>query len=193
MQLEFAMIRHGRDNGGKLSGIEDKPMSGADKRIVKERAGRGAYPEVELVYSSGLLRCRETARIIYPKMPAILLKELLAPDIGVFEGKTAAELKGTAEFEQWAASPDAEAYPGGESPYAIYARAVAAFRLISQEMLSKGLLRVAVISHKAMILSTLQRFHVPRNHYVNWPTPNGGGYLLRYDTFLSNLEIISRI
>jgi alpha-ribazole phosphatase len=193
MMLEFAMIRHGRDNSGRLCGIEDKPMDAEHWRFVQKRAERGDYPEVELVFSSGLARCLETARIIYPKLPAVVLKELHAPDIGHFEGKTVAELKGGSMFAEWSASADAREYPGGESPYAVSARAVEAFRLISQEMLAKGLLRVAVISHKNVILAILQRFYVPRSNYVDWQMPYGGGYLLRYDTFLSRVEIISKI
>ncbi len=145
------------------------------------------------MFSSGLTRCLETARIIYPKLPAVVLKELFAPDLGLFEGKTVPELKETPAFQGWAASAELAVYPGGESPYAFYARALEAFRLISQEMLSKGLMRVAVVSHKAVFLSILQRYHVPRSNYVDWLIPCGGGYLLRYDTFLSNLEIISII
>jgi alpha-ribazole phosphatase len=193
MKLEFALIRHGRDSGGRLGGVEDKPMSDFDKRFVRQKAEKGDYPEVELVFSSGLTRCRDTARIIYPKLPAILLKELIAPDIGLFEGQSVSELKGREMFEEWAALTEVREYPGGESPYLVSARAVEAFRLISQEMLSKGLLRVAVISHKAVILAILQRFYVPRSNYVDWHIPHGGGYLLRYDTFLSHVEIIAKI
>jgi alpha-ribazole phosphatase len=193
MKLEFALIRHGRDSGGRLSGIEDKPMAAEHRRAVQEKAGRGEYPEAELVFSSGLNRCLETARIIYPKLPAVVLKELVAPNRGIFEGKTVAEIKRGAAFAEWAASAEAKDYPGGESPYAASARAVEAFRLISQEMLAKGLLRVAVISHKHAILAILQRFYVPRNNYVDWHIPYGGGYLLRYDTFSSHIEIISKI
>jgi alpha-ribazole phosphatase len=193
MKLEFAFIRHGRDNGDALGGIGDKLMDAGDKRFVQEKAERGDYPEVELVFSSGLTRCLETARIIYPKLPAVVLKELIAPDMGLFEGKTVAELKGAAPFEEWAASAEAREYPGGESPYMVSARAVEGFRLISQEMLSKGLLRVAVISHKHIILAILQRFHVPRNNYVDWQIPHGGGYLLRYDTFSSHVEVVTKI
>jgi alpha-ribazole phosphatase len=193
MKLEFALIRHGRDSGGRLSGTEDKPMKAEHLRFVQEKVAQGGYPEVELVFSSGLGRCLETARIIYPKLPAVVLKELLAPDIGLFEAKTVTELKGERAFEDWAASEEAREYPGGESPYAVSARSVEAFRLISQEMLAKGLLRVAVISHKNVILAILQRFYVPRNNYVDWHIPYGGGYLLCYDTFLSHVEIISEI
>lgn len=193
MQLEFALLRHGRESGERLCGIEDRPLRETDKRIVKKRATRGDYPEVELVFSSGLSRCLETAHIIYPRLPVVVIKELLAPNMGVFEGKTVAELKGSVAFAEWAASAEAGAYPGGESPYMVCARAVAAFRLISREMLSKGLLRVAVVSHRAILVSIMQRFYVPRNKYMDWHIPYGGGYLLRYDTFLSNLEIISKI
>ncbi len=44
MKLEFALIRHGYDSGGRLTGITDKPMSDEGRRIVEERAGRGDYP-----------------------------------------------------------------------------------------------------------------------------------------------------
>jgi alpha-ribazole phosphatase len=193
MKLEFALIRHGRDSGDRLSGIADKPMNARDRRFVREKVKNGDYPKVELVFSSGLIRCIETARIIYPKLPAVVLKELLAPDMGFFDGKTVAALKKSEAFTEWAASAEAKEYPDGESPYAVSARAVEAFRLISQEMLSKGLMRVAVITHKHVILAILQRFYVPRNNYVDWHIPYGGGYLLRYDTFLSHVEIISKI
>lgn len=195
MELEIALIRHGQLQSGakRLIGMTDEPLGAAGERLIRAKLEAGDYPESELVYSSGLLRCRETARIIYPDVPNVLLQELRAPNYGDFEGESVDKLAQDKSFTRWMNAKGVPACPNGEEPYAIQARSIAAFRQIIEEMALKGLERSSIISHKMVIQEILQRYYVPRSNYKEWEIPYGGGFILRYDTIDSSARILKKI
>jgi alpha-ribazole phosphatase len=193
VRLRIALIRHAHDSGGRLRGMADKPLTEKDSNFLRRKALRGVYPRAELVFSSGLARCVQTADIIYPNVPKVLLRDFRAPDYGSFEGLNAKKLMQREDFVKWASSCALESYPGGEDPYAVTARSVGAFVGVAMEMAAKGLTTSAIISHRQVIISVLQRFQIPRSRYTHWEIPHGGGYLLIYDTLSGQLSTERRL
>lgn len=191
MKINIALIRHGfqREESG-FFGKTDIDLTKGDIKLIVGKKDK--YPKATLVFSSSLKRCVDTARIIYPDIPVVLLKELNAPDYGDFEGKLFGDLKDNLQFEKWLNIPTLQAFPGGEEPFHMIARSTAAFKKLCDEAAGKGLDNIAVITHKIVIQAILQRYCVPRIYTDRQPTA-GGGYLLSCDALTSAVAILEEI
>mgnify|MGYP003590332187 CR=1 FL=1 len=56
------------------------------------------YPPVEVVFSSPLPHCLQTADFLYPESRLMVVDELAEMDFGSYEGKTLEQLKDDPEF-----------------------------------------------------------------------------------------------
>ena len=87
------LIRHGMTAGnkqGKYIGITNIPVLPeglAELEKLKETHG---YPEVKRVFCSPLLRCTQTAALLYPEHKIEAVDGFTERNFGVYEGKTAA-------------------------------------------------------------------------------------------------------
>lgn len=192
MKLTMVLIRAGMTRSGREGrqlGTVDEPLLDQERERLRERAGGGIYPEADLTYVSALYRCRETATLIYPRVPAVVLGNLRALDAGVFEGMTRDEILKDEAFSQWAEPTQLAACPQGEDPYRFRARCAQAFRLVVDEMCSKGFECTAIITHNLVIGTILQRICIPRSAYRNWDIQWGGGYVVEYDSIHSTAKL----
>lgn len=193
MELKILLIRSGSCSGEEaLLSAPDKPLSPEGREEILRKAEAGGYPPVQLVYASALARARETANIIYPRIPAIVDPNLGAFNFGVFTGKSFEEVKEDQAFQAWASAENLLPPPGGEDPYLFAARCGAAFRGIAEEMRENSVSAAALVTHKSVIGAILQRYLVPRFPYEDWSTENGGGNALRYDTATLTASILQR-
>ena len=192
MNVTISLIRSGSTSSeekGRFLGMRDEDISARGEELVRKKDSAAAYPPVNLVFSSALIRCRETARIIYPNIPAIIVKDLCAFDYGEFEGKLYSEILSDKRFQEWARLEMLTALPGGENPHSFAARCVGAFREIVREMESKQKTNAAIITHKSVIKTILQRFCIPRSIYRPWRVEWGDCYTMDFDTD-TNVAII---
>ncbi len=173
------LIRHGATDantlGRYIGNRTDMPLSpeGLDElRLLKESV---EYPEVERVYSSPMMRCRQTAAVLFPEHETVPVEELIEYDFGAFEGMTADELEGTVEYTEWA-SGKLEAPPGGETTVNFIKRIVLGLNMIVQDMMNSGITESAVIMHGGAIMMLLGNTAVPRKRSVEWTSENGRGY-----------------
>lgn len=191
MKLMIALIRNGRTESGEQErylGLRDEALT---ERAREELAARrDEYPQASLIYSGLAVRCRETAALLYPGVPAVLLKELAPFDYGELEGRTAAELEGDAIFRRWAEAEVTEPCPGGEDPYRFQVRCGRAFRMVADEMASKGIAQAALIAHGGAIDAMMQRYCIPRTAYRSWQPDWGCGYFVLYDTVRAELQLL---
>ena len=103
--LKIHLIRHGATDAnymGQYIGCRtDLPLSPEglnELRLLKDDI---EYPQIERLYSSPMLRCRQTGAVLYPELDIITVDDLREYDFGSFEGKTAAELEGNPDFIPW--------------------------------------------------------------------------------------------
>ena len=61
---------------GRYVGSTDLPLCREGKEALKKLVKTREYPNVGRVYSPPLLRCTETASIIYPEMKPVLVDKL---------------------------------------------------------------------------------------------------------------------
>ncbi len=170
------LIRHGQTQGNlerRYIGSTDQPLCPQGRAAL---AGR-ALPPVDRVYVSPLLRCRETAEILYPGQPQKVIPDLRECSFGAFELHTYEELQGDAAYQAWLDSGGTAAPPGGEGKASQQARTVRAFQGIAARH-PQG--TVALVVHGGTIMSLLEALEGSGQFY-QWQAPNGGGYLCRWD------------
>lgn len=174
MTLYF--IRHGKTRGNlekRYIGKTDEPLCGAGRKALMKIK----YPDAASVVSSPLLRCVETAKIIYPEKKPIICDDLRECDFGRFEGKNYAELNGTREYQKWIDSMGEMKFPEGESKAEFSERVIAAFKGI----IVKCPDRAAFIVHGGAIMALLERFALPKREFYDYYAENGHGYEVLFD------------
>lgn len=196
MKVKICLIRGGATKGGmagKYLGILDEELLEEQALELRQRSEQGKYPGCELVYTSGLLRCRQAGALIYPGAPLIVMKGLEALDIGAYSGRLYHEILSDKHFAHWAQSPELRPLAGGEELHAFFSRCTAAFRRITGEMLSKGIGEASVIAHRLVIAAIMRRYIAPRNPYRNWDVGWGRGYVIEYNTRLSVARVLNKV
>ena len=92
MKLYITFIRHGitqPNTEGRWAGITDVPITEEAEKKLSELASKYKYPEVEKIYRSPMLRCRQTMEKIYPGCKAEILESAREMDFGIYEGRYA--------------------------------------------------------------------------------------------------------
>ncbi len=180
--LKIHLIRHGATDAnydGRYIGCKtDLPLAPEglnELRLLKDDID---YPEIERLYSSPMLRCRQTGAVLYPDFEPVMVEELKEYDFGSFENKTAAELESNPSFIPWT-SGRLSAPPGGEDNSEFIKRICVGFNKIVLDMIEGGLTESAVIMHGGAIMMLLGVSAVPRNKPVEWTADNGRGYSVR--------------
>lgn len=180
--LKIHLIRHGATDAnydGRYIGCKtDLPLAPEglnELRLLKDDID---YPEIERLYSSPMLRCRQTGAVLYPDFEPVTVEELKEYDFGSFENKTAAELESNPNFIPWT-SGRLSAPPGGEDNSGFIKRICVGFNKIVLDMIEGGLTESAVIMHGGAIMMLLGVSAVPRNKPVEWTADNGRGYSVR--------------
>ena len=176
--LKIHLIRHGATDanvqGMYIGSKTDLPLSpeGFDElRLLKEN---NDYPKIQKIYSSPLLRARQTASLLYPNSEVQLIENMREYDFGAFEGKTATELEGNPYFASWVAGKISA--PEGESNTDFVKRICLGFNEIVVDMLNNNLSEAAVIMHGGAIMMLLAACAVPQHKPVEWASDNGRGY-----------------
>ena len=173
------LIRHGLTEanikGQYVGNRTDLPL--CSEGIDELRALRDTvdYPDIERLYTSPMLRCRQTANIIYPDTDYTVIDEFTEYDFGMFEGKTAGELEKTEEFSLWT-SGKIPAPPGGETTNNFVKRLAMGFRAVVEDMMKNGVGSSAVIMHGGATMMLLSSCAVPRRKSIEWQSENGRGY-----------------
>ena len=177
--LRIHLIRHGATDAnaiGQYIGCKtDMPLSPEglnELRLLKENMD---YPQIERVYSSPMLRAKQTAAVLYPDNSVVCVENLKEYDFGIFEGKTAAELEGNPYFAPWASGKLA-APPEGETNSDFIKRLCIGLNQIVVDMLDNDLSEAAVIMHGGAIMMLLGATAVPQHKPVEWTADCGRGY-----------------
>lgn len=178
--FKIHLIRHGLTDGNlkqQYIGVTDLPLAGAGVAQLKQLKSEMDYPKVDKVYSSPMLRCRQTANILYPAKDIQLVDKLREIDFGEFEGKTANELEANPAYADWAAGRISAA-PGGEDNTDFAKRLCVGLNEIVRDMMASGAEHAAVIMHGGAIMMLLASCAVPRKSMVEWTCPAGSGFSL---------------
>ncbi len=175
------LIRHGITDanleGRYIGSRTDLPLIPQSVRELKELKEKLGYPYVDAVYTGPLLRCKQTAGILFPGFTPKVIDEISEYDFGEFEGKTASELEVNESYIEWT-SGKIPAPPSGESNTDFIKRQALGLNLIVRDMMDNGITESAVIMHGGAIMMLLASCAVPRKRSVEWTSEPGHGYSL---------------
>ncbi len=161
----ISVIRHGQtmaNEKGIYIGRTDYPLSDRGAAELAAKTDEYVYPNVARVYSSPLRRCIETAEILFPQVAVQTVDNLMEMNFGIFEGKSAAELTGRADFREWLKGGMDCRPPEGETVKEVQLRSFKALREIILDMMQEDLLHCAVITHSGIISNMMAGFGLPK-------------------------------
>lgn len=177
---DFLLLRHGEsvwNAENRWQGQSDPPLSDLGEEQAREAAKSLTGSDFLRLVSSPLQRARRTAEILAEALGLDLAfePELREIDTGIWTGLTRDEIRAgwPRELADWAEGRS-ESPPGGESRFALAARAVAALRrLATVPEAGQALL---VVTHGALLR------HLDRSlGLVPESVPNLGGRWYRLD------------
>lgn len=195
------LIRHGKiddANIGKYIGRKsDVPVSASGMSELKELREKLWYPEVDVIFTSPLLRCIQTAHALYPDRNYMMVDELSECDFGIFEGRGYEELKTDPEFIKWAQGGMRDAVPEGESGLEFAQRCYEGFSKVAEYIMKLGVTDAAIITHGGVITSILSSLAFPKQEFYKWNVENGCGFTVTTTPQLwmsgSVIELYSRL
>lgn len=173
------LIRHGITDGN-LRGLyigsrTDLPLCPQGVSELRELRESIEYPDIQKLYTSPLLRARQSAAVIYPGFEPSSVDELTEYDFGEFDGKSADILETNPNYIAWT-SGRTEAPPRGESTVNFIKRIALGINHVVRDMMSDGITTSAVIMHGGAIMMLLGSCAVPRRQSVEWTSDPGRGY-----------------
>jgi len=187
--MKVLLIRHGMTQGNrskKYIGITDEPLcpEGAEKlQSIRSQAGRDFA--VQLVFISPMLRCRQTAEILFSealkKEAAIVVPDLREMDFGIFEGRAfAGDLEQDPQYRKWLDTNCEGEVPGGECKQDFTKRCIDGFcramEIAAERSASEPIGNAAFVVHGGTIMSILSGLGENPGDYYSYYTENGHGY-----------------
>ncbi|MGM9925663.1 MAG: histidine phosphatase family protein [Bacillus sp. (in: firmicutes)] len=151
--IRLILIRHGMtafNKEKKYMGYTDEPVLAG--KLADYRPLRAAlmHERIDAVYSSDLLRCRQTANYLFGDKACGLDSRLREIHFGDWEGKTYEELKEDPVYCDWLSNWETAAIPNGEGNADFHKRVLA---FLEQVVLVRGQVgkSLAIVSHGGVI------------------------------------------
>jgi broad specificity phosphatase PhoE len=135
-----------------FNGRGELPLTERGREQARKLGERLSAVRFAAVVRSPLGRTRETAELVAPGVPHVVMEELTEIDYGAWEGLTPAEARARDSqlYDAWLADPATVAPPGGETAAQVVTRALAALRRIEKAFEAVGK-PVLGVSHKATL------------------------------------------
>lgn len=203
IKVTLYLLRHGATPANR----EHRYLGKTDEALSEEGRAELLLKKKEipakLLLVSPMLRCRQTAEILFPGRAQMQIPEWTEMDFGRFEGKNYRELNGDPDYQAWIDSGGTLSFPGGESREAFirrtnlgFARALSYLRAENTmgntvEQMRKiaetdtGYLmedsmkiRAAAVVHGGTIMALCSSFS--DGAYFDFQVKNGEGYACRF-------------
>ena len=192
--MELILIRHGTTQGNlekRFVGVLDVPLAPQGEELARRVSP--TLPRVEHIYRSPLLRCRQTAQLLWPDTEMTVIQGLRETDFGPFEGKNHEELKDDPLYQAWIGQGDRlnfAAMPVGETAQQVVERVSAALAELVKDAAAHGYERVGVVSHGGALMGLLSKYGRPEREYYDWMCPNCGGFRMALDPDTLELTVL---
>lgn len=192
------LVRHGRtilNAQGRFRGREDPPLDEVGRQEAHRVAERLTGSPLDAVYSSPLLRARETAAAIASAhgLPVQRVPGLRDLDYGAWSGRTADEAARSDRptYRLFRADPMSATPPGGESVNALSERVLTTLQRIA---LDHERDTVAVVSHELPIRLILARATGARSGELwGFSVPTGSVHLVLVGRSIIRRAQVARI
>lgn len=133
--------------------------------------------EADIVMTSDLLRCRQTAYVLFPNHVIECSYRWRELNFGDFEGKTYEQLKTVETYRRWLADPIRYVPPNGEAFTEFQTRIEQAI----SNAVSRSASHIVVVTHGGVIRYVLSQYAPDVRPFWEWHVPFGEGVTL-YNT-----------
>jgi len=180
-QINLILIRHGEtasNSLGRYLGRTDEELSEKGKETLIANKTAGKYPKGEILFSSPMKRCLQTAELIYNCKKPILIEEWKEMDFGRFEGKNYEELKEDIQYQAWIDSNGVLPFPEGESREEFECRCRKGLNKllgVMEQKVGKAPPTAVIIVHGGSIMALLSAYC--GGDYFDYRCKNGEGYV----------------
>lgn len=181
--MELMLIRHGKTEGNlkkRYIGRTDEELCGQGRDEICQYIQEHRYDDwqnSDLIFASPMLRCRQTAELIFPGRAIFVIPEYRETDFGEFENKNYLELAENVHYRQWIDSNGTLPFPGGESREEVRDRCIAGFHKMLEICDKAQAERVACVVHGGTIMQLLESYGRPEKSFYDYACENGGGYV----------------
>lgn len=195
VEMQIYLLRHGKT----ISNLEHRYLGTTDEELcdigieeLKEKTQD--MPSVDLLFSSPMMRCRQSCEILFPSMAYDIVEEYREMDFGDFERKNYKELQGNADYQRWIDSKGTLAFPNGESREQFIKRQMTAFekmccKIKEKQKVGKEIASVAAVVHGGSIMAVLSA--LSGGEYFDFQCKNGQGYSFYWDDGkISKIELM---
>ena len=160
--MELLLLRHSITPGNlkrQYIGSTDQPLAPEGEALARKR--RGEMPEIGGLWVSPMLRCRQTAALLFPGVEQRQVPQLRECAFGRFEEKTWEELKDDPLYRAWMGGDLTITFPGGENMQGFLERSRRGIEAVVREAEAAGVDRGAVVAHGGTWLAVMSAFGRP--------------------------------
>ncbi|WP_347548479.1 histidine phosphatase family protein [Pseudalkalibacillus hwajinpoensis] len=153
---------------------------------VGEEAEFARVDECDLIFTSDLLRCTQTAAHLFPDQRNVPLSLFREMHFGEWEGNTYSELQHDVAYRNWVSDPLSYAPPGGEEFKEFTSRIDEGFKAVVEQV-NRVNRKAVIITHGGVIRYLLTKYAPTQAEFWEWKIPHGTGIELEW-----NLEDLRR-
>lgn len=164
-------IRHFPTQGNQ----QKKYIGWTDEPILEGIKTKELYAERGQIVGSDLLRCQQTAGLLFENISYTQVENLRECSFGDWEYKTYEELKENPIYQAWIDNPRSVAPPNGESLDDMEDRVISVFYQLVEEINNP-----IFITHGGPIRYLLSKFIDNDKTFWEWDVPHGSKYTLRW-------------
>lgn len=197
IKINLTLIRHGKTPSNRehrYLGVTEEALSGEGRKQLEIFAEKDILKKPWLLFISPMLRCQESAGILFPGRKAYPIEEWREMNFGTYEGKNYEDLKNDSYYQKWIDSNGTLPFPEGESQQEYIKRChrglLSATKII-EEKIAREVADTAKTSSKSQMTESQPRnitavvhggtimalLHIlVGGNYFDYQVKNGGGY-----------------
>ena len=178
IKINLTLIRHGKTPSNKehrYLGVTEEALSEDGRKQLEILAEKDILRKPWLLFISPMLRCQESAGILFPGKKAYPIEEWREMNFGAYEGKNYEDLKNDSYYQKWIDSNGTIPFPQGEDIADFRTRCVHAWNRVVNECMESGVGTAACIVHGGTIMAVLSEIY--GGGYYDYHCGNGDGYI----------------
>ena len=186
IKINLTLIRHGKtlsNREHRYLGVTEEALSGEGRKQLEILAEKDILKKPWLLFISPMLRCQESAGILFPGRKAYPIEEWREMNFGTYEGKNYEDLKNDSYYQKWIDSNGTLPFPEGENQQEYIKRChrglLTATKIIQKEIAENQIAEsqhrnITAVVHGGTIMALL---HIlAGGNYFDYQVKNGGGY-----------------
>lgn len=181
--VSITLLRHGITKENKERKYIGWMDVGLDEDALKSGCAAKLDRSFDVIYTSDLKRCKETAELVTCSKAIIKDQRLREINFGLWEGKTYQELKNIQLYQKWLIAPFETDLPEGEVFLQFKKRVLQCWREIIAQFGQKQNRNILIVTHGGPIRLLLDEYSPEHVHksWWDWEINYFSGYTLSWE------------